>query len=198
MKNTKKKILLSLVALLVFGIVAAMLWMKTETDRSKKLMQEFNSQIQSGKLQPANDEIKLQIGNFVLVKSGREIYAFKISALKSSILSHDWNEASFECYSFENKHTHKLTLKEKGNVRQYFQKINRDTYRIDNARSGKLECGAISFDPWSYGDEHDTAWVVVRKKNGEATDLQYSLTTLKEVESIDVNKQSWSKVKSVN
>ncbi len=198
MKNSKKKILLSLVALLVFGIVAAMLWMKSETERSKRLRQEFTDQIRSGKLKSANNSIKIQIGNFILVKSGRELYAFKITELKSSLLPHDWNEASSECYSYEDEQAHKFILKEKGKVRQYFQNINRDTYQINSVKSGKLECGNISFDPWSYGDEHDTAWVVVRKKNGETADIQYSLTTSKEVVSLDVNKQSWSKVKSEN
>jgi len=196
MKNSKKKILVSLVVLLVFGIVAAMLWMKSETERSKKLMQEINEQIRSGKLKSANNSIKIQIGNFILVRSARELYAFKITELKSSLLPHGWNEASFECYSYADEQAHKFVLKEKGKVRQYFQKINRDRYQINSEKSGKLECGNISFDPWSYGDEHDTAWIVVKKKNSETIDIQYSLTTSREVVSLDVNKQSWSTAKS--
>lgn len=199
MKISKKKLLLSLVALLVFGIVAAMLWMKSETERSKKLMQEFNDQIQSGKLKPINNSLKLHIGNFMLVKTQRDIYALKITELKSSVLFHDWDEASFECYSYgQDEHARKFTLERKGKVRQYFQKVSRDNYRIDSARSDKLECGDISFDPWSYGDEDNTAWVIVTKKNGETRDIQYTFTTSKEIGSLDVTALTWNKIKSEN
>jgi hypothetical protein len=202
MKNAKKRFLLLLVGILICGIAAGMLWMKSETERSKKLMDEFNSKIRSGELKPVNNEIKLHIGNILLVKRIHDVYAFKINALKTSLLYHDWNEVNFECYSLNNtnKRTPLFTLKTQGKVRQYYQKVKENEYRIDNARSGKLECGDVSFDPWSPGDEADTAWLLLTNRNGDAQDVQYALTTSKEVQSLDANQSalSWRKIKGEN
>jgi hypothetical protein len=56
----------------------------------------------------------------------------------------------------------------------------------------------ISFDPWSYGDEHDTAGTY-DEKSGETGDISFAFN-VKGLEGLDVNQQTStsSKIKSEN
>lgn len=195
-KNIKKVAIISGVVITV-AICLIIVWSKMEAIKAKKLVNEFNEKIQKGELIP-RESVKLHLGDFIVFKHDKDIFALKMMDLKTSGFKYE--EALFDCYSQPvstkkifndtSKHTH-------GKVRKLFHKKKADEYYEDTSNADRLiECGNILFD-WSPGDEHDYAWLAIEKIISGSPTLEYSLTNIKDISMLDLKSQSlkWKSLK---
>ncbi len=196
MKAVVKKVSIASGAIIVLAICFIIIWTKIEAIKAKKMINEFNEKIQKGELMP-RESVKLHLGDLIVFKHDKDIFALKIMDLKTS--DFEYEEAFFDCYSqsgstkniFDeaSKHTH-------DKVRKLFHKRG-DEYFEDTSNADRLiECGKILFD-WSPGDESGYAWLAIDKIIFGSSTLEYSLTNTKDVAKIDLKSQSlkWQSLK---
>jgi len=186
MKKVIKKtsVIFGVVITLIIGFI---IWSRMESVKDRRLINEFNEKIRKGEL-IERESVKLHIGDFMLFKIDKDIFAVKIMDLKTS--GFDYQEAFFECYSL------RLSTHTSGKVRKFYHKKNEGYYEDTSNSDRFIECGTVLFD-WSPGDEHDYVWLAIEKIISGPPILEYSLTNKKDISMIDFKSQSlkWQPLK---
>lgn len=197
MKKVIKKVTIISGVVITLAICFIIIWSRMEAAKAKRMIGEFNEEIQKGELIP-RESVKLHLGDFIVFKNDKDIFALKMMNLKTS--GFEYKEAFFDCYSqpvstkkiFDDtsKHTH-------GKVRKLFHKKKADEYYEDTSNADRLvECGNILFD-WSPGNEDGYAWLDIDKIISGSPTLEYSLTSIKDISLLDLRSQSlkWQSLK---